>query len=82
MREKRGDDYWPDCGSGIYAITLIFAVFNPSDVDNLAKPVIDAVARGLFPLRPGEDVCFEALLVRRHMARGTAGVVIHVSRPR
>ena len=82
VREKRGDDYWPDCEVGSYALTLVFAVVNPSDVDNLAKPVIDAVARGLFPWRPRDDSCFAPLLVHRFLSNRADGVVIHLSRPR
>lgn len=81
MRAKRGDDYWPDCESvGSYALTLAFGVAGISDVDNLAKPVIDALAKGLFPLRPRDDTCSNALLVHRFFAE-TTGVAIHVSRP-
>ena len=81
VRAARGDEYWPDCESGSYAITLMFAVANPSDVDNLAKPVIDAVARGLFPFRPNDDSCFTRLLVHRFMSERSC-VLIRVSRPR
>ncbi len=52
VRTARADDFWPDCESASYALSPMFALDardRISDTDNLAKPVIDAVARGLFP---------------------------------
>ena len=85
VRAARRDVRRPDCTeASICALTVAFAVASRSDVDNLAKPVIDAVARGLFPENPRSDSCFSALLVHRmedpHQA--DLGVAIRISRPR
>ena len=99
VKAARGEERWSPADA--YAITLGFRVHPPNhgdqrlDVESFVKPVIDALAVGLFcpaQVNPRDvlrwdydDSNFNALLVRRlpdAATRGAEGVAVSVSSAR
>ncbi len=99
VKAARGDERWSPADT--YAITLAFSFHPPNhgaqrlDVENFVKPVIDALAAGLFcpaQMNPRDilrwdydDSNFNTLLIRRlpdATTMGTEGVALSVSSAR
>ena len=99
VKASRGRRRWPPCESGgRYVVSVALALVEGSqsrDLDNYIKPILDAVAVGLFCYEDTDiasvarwgggdydDYCFATLLAHRlpDAKRGEAGVAISVSR--